>query len=312
MKVRRIFAVVSVVAAVFLSTGCGGNGNAPTPDETSDPLYQQAQDLKKQGRNNEALNAFLKVIDRRGETGAPESHLEAGALYRTWAKDPFEAYHHFRKYLELQPNGPRAEMVRGQLDAAKREVARILQAPPGDQSMRIGQNEETEQLRRRVQDLEAELSTLRGSAPVTTMHSAPPLIPLPDDARGAAVANNASNESVITPVQTPPADGSPFARPLITPASSPPRASPPAQANPSTPERVATNPTRPSAPQRTAAPAAGRRSHTVTSGEKSLWGIARQYYGKPSAAQVQGIFQANRDVMKSDSDLRPGMVLRIP
>lgn len=313
--VRRLFAVALILAAVLLSTGCGGNGNA-LPDETSDPLYQQAQDLKNQGRNNEALSAFLKVIERRGEAGAPESHIEAGSLYLTHARDPFEAYHHFSKYLELQPNGPRAKMVHGQRDAAMREVARMLQAPPGDQSVRLGQNEEIDQLRRRVQELEAELQTLRGSSAGVT-HTAP-MIALPDDTRSALAANDSSAEPLITPVQkvaTPPPDAT-FGRAMISPASPPPPRGGPAAATTTanTAERVATTPMRPGAPQRNvpAPPAVGRRTHTVTAGEKSLWGIARQYYGKPSAAQVQGIYQANRDVMKSDSDLRAGMVLRIP
>lgn len=311
MIVRRLIALVAFVAVLWCS-GCGGNGSGPTPDETSDPLYQQALDLKNQGRNNEALSAFLKVIDRRGEAGAPESHIEAGTLYLNWAKDPFEAYHHFSKYLELRPNGPSAPAVRGQRDAAKRAAAQFLQAPVGDTSVRLGQNEEIDALRRKVQELEAELQTLRGGGPAVT-HAAP-MIALPEEPKPAnALTSDTTAEPLITPVQkvAPPLQEGGFARPLVTPVT-PPRTAPASAAT----ERVTSMPTRPGAPQRPATNAGSatgsRRTHTVTSGEKSLWGIARQYYGKPTAAQVDAIYQANRDVMKSASDLRAGMVLRIP
>ncbi len=181
MIVSRFPFAVLAAAALLLGAGCGGNGSAVTADETLDPLYQQAQDLKRQGRNNEALVDYLKVIDRHGESGAPESHLEAAALYMTAAKDPVEAYHHFRKYLELQPTGPRADMVRGQLLAAKRDIARMLLAPPSDQMVQLQQNDDLEQLRRRVQELEAENQTLRGGGAVAVAARTPPLISLPDD-----------------------------------------------------------------------------------------------------------------------------------
>lgn len=72
-------------------------------------------------------------------------------------------------------------------------------------------------------------------------------------------------------------------------------------------------PTRPTAPpQRPGAVQAVGRRHTVASGEKSLWGIARQYYPAVNQARVNAIFEANRDVMRSPNDLRTGMVLRIP
>jgi nucleoid-associated protein YgaU len=50
----------------------------------------------------------------------------------------------------------------------------------------------------------------------------------------------------------------------------------------------------------------------VKAADKSLWSIARQHYGNPTAAQVKAIYQANRDVMRSETDLKVGMVLRIP
>lgn len=310
----RPFAVITAAAALLLSAGCGGN-NAVTGDETSDPLYQQAQSLKKQDRNGEALAAFIKVIDRRGENGAPESHLEAGALYLTWAKDPVEAYHHFQKYLTLQPTGPRADMVRGQRDAAKRELARVLLAPPGD-PLAIGTDRnEVDQLRRRVQELEAELQMLHGAS-ATPVLNGPPVISLGGDEPAPAPPI----QPIVEPTPSAPprnsgatsGGGSGLVRGLSAPPRTVPSTpAPGAVRNTVANDRGTANPTRPpTTPQRPAAPTG--RTHTVAQ-KDSLWSIARQYYrGETTNAKVNGIYEANRDVMKSPGDLRAGMVLRIP
>lgn len=312
MTVRRLFFAFVAAAALLLSSGCGGNGNTVTADETSDPLYEQAQELKKEGRNGEALSAFLKVIDHRGENGAPESQLEAGTLCLTWSKDPVEAYHHFRKYLELQPSGPRAKMVQGQCDAAKREIARVLLAPSSDQMVQLGRDDEIDQLKRQIQDLKAENETLRGSGAGVVAARNPTMISLPDDhpaAPAAAVAATEATDSPITPAPTPAPADSGFYRPA-TPVTAVP-AQPVAGNRPSPITRAPASAPRSTTPQRPAAPA-GARSHTVTQKE-SLWGIARRYYGSSvNAAKVRGIYEANRDVMKNPGDLRSGMVLRIP
>jgi nucleoid-associated protein YgaU len=50
----------------------------------------------------------------------------------------------------------------------------------------------------------------------------------------------------------------------------------------------------------------------VAKGE-GLLQIARKYYGPTATMQkADDIYAANRDVMKSKSDLRPGMQLKIP
>lgn len=306
MPVRRPLVALFALAVLFIVGGCGRGGSALTADETTDPLYQRAQDFKKQNRNGEALNAFLKVIDRRGEAGAPESHLEAGVLYLTRFQDPVAAYYHFRRCLELQPTGTRADMVRGQLDAAKREVARVLFAPASSQSMWSDRNGEVEQLRRRVQELEAENQTLRGGA-VGAIARVPAMIALLE---GRPAAATDATDSPIAPAGTMP--DSPFTRALAAPVAPPGQVIAAPIAVPD-PDRTAVTPARSDgAPQKSASQVAARRSHTVAPRE-SLWAIARRYYGpNPSAAQVDAIYRANTDVMSSPTDLRPGVVLRIP
>lgn len=107
-------------------TGCTQSG--PQIDETEERAYRRGQSLKREGRPDEALLAFLTVIDSRPQ--APESHLEAGLIYLEYIKDPLAAIYHFRRYLEMKPQGEHAPYVEQQIVAAKKDFARTLPGNP--------------------------------------------------------------------------------------------------------------------------------------------------------------------------------------
>src|SRR5688572_11160031 len=294
MTVRRTFSVITACLAVFAGSACSDRGGTPLPAETDEPFYVEGKQLMRQGRNPEALTSFLKVIDRRGERGAAESHLEAGFIYLNHTKDPVEAYHHFRKYLDLQPNSKEAVRVRGMVEAAKREFARTLPARPlDDQSAKMQADDTLEKLRRENEELRAQLNTLRNANMIPVTRAAP-MINLPEDVQPRPAAPPVA--SVVD---------------SRNPAASPPRAAPaPAPSAPSalfqtpptqSPTTRASAPTRPSTP--------GGRTHTVAAKE-TLYGISMKYYG--NGRHVEAIYQANRDQMRSKEDVRPGMTLRLP
>jgi tetratricopeptide (TPR) repeat protein len=269
------------------------NDRQISADETGEPEYQRGLQLEKQGRPQEALAAYLKVIALRGEDSSPESHLEAGVIYLQHVKDPLEAIRHFKKYLELQPNSKEAGLVRQQIDAAKRDFARTLLAQPLENpSDRIKQQDQIASLQRENDQLKAELAALRNGSPVPK-GDATVIAP---SARSRAVAAPGGGEPV-TLVETAPAVTSAFAAPTPPPAAVP-RAAPPSRA--STPKAASKS-----------APASARR-YTVQP-KDTLFRIAQRYPGTGGvSARAQAIFEANRDVMKSETDLRPGMELRIP
>jgi LysM repeat protein len=285
MTVRRhISAAIALCVLLLLGAGCTDRNSAPMPAEMDEPLYVEGIQLKRQGRYPEALSAFLKVIDKRGARSAPESHVEAGVIFLNHSKDPIYACYHFRRYLELQPNSKQAELVRGMVNSAKREFARTLPGRPmDDQSVRMQTDEEISTLRRENAELRAELATLRGGA-VAPLNRAPRMITVPEEALGQLPA------PPVATVDEPSAVG-------VSPRTAPPEAAPPPAATP--PPKAATP----------ARPAAGARTHAVVA-KDTLYGISVKYYG--NGRQVEAIYQANRDVMKDRTDLRPGMVLKIP
>lgn len=276
-----------VLAALLCGAGCERNAGAPLGPETDDPNYRRGQQLLRQDRKQEALVAYLKAIELRGDA-APESHLEAGLLYLQHVKDPIAAIYHLRKYVELRPTSRQAELVRGQIDAAKREFARTLPGNPLEsKTQRLDMLDQVERLQREVEQLKAELSIARSgsSAPINRL-----LVPV-DTAAAAqpppgpiVVQEAATEDSPITmaplPARSPVGEVVEAPAVVTTPQSSPPPA----------------------------APAAGRR-HTVARGD-TLFSLAQQYYGNRS--RWRDIYEANRTQLPDANSLRLGMELVIP
>jgi len=126
---RPLLPLVAAVALALSLAGCGDESRQSYATETDEPYYRQADQMKRANRQQEALSAYLKVIEKRGDD-APESHLEAGLVYLHHIRDPIAAIYHFRKYLALRPNSAQAPMVRQRIDAAIRDFSRTLPAQP--------------------------------------------------------------------------------------------------------------------------------------------------------------------------------------
>lgn len=121
------FALVASLSALFVLSACAPSG-VEVVGETDEKQYQLAKDYQGQGRTEEALSAFLRVIDARRD--APESHFEAGYIYLNSMKDPVKAIYHFDRYLQFKPQSPQATQVRQLIETAQKEFARQLPAQP--------------------------------------------------------------------------------------------------------------------------------------------------------------------------------------
>jgi LysM repeat protein len=290
MRNRLNIPALLACAALLWVAGCDRGDSLTLSSETDEPFYRQGQQLSKQGRNQEALNAYLKVIAKRDET-APESHLEVGLILLRHVKDPIAAIYHFRKYLELQPNSRQAVYVRGLIDTSKREFARTLPATPLEsQADQLEKQDQIDRLLRENDQLKAELASLRGGV------SAPPV-------RSRATLEN--DDSTGAPVIT-----IPVTQPEIVPEDST-AAAVPVQASPAedTPLIQAAPPVAPTRPAAAKPTAATGRTHTVAKGD-TLFSLAQKYYGNRS--KWRDIYAANRDVLPHETALKPGMQLKIP
>jgi len=284
----RSFLLCAAAAMVLAAMpGCGGDA-ASLSSEMDDSSYREGQQMERQGRWDEALTAYLKVIDRRGDT-APESNLDAGLIYLNHIKDPILAIYHFRKYLELEPNSKQAVYVRGLVDAAKREFARALPGQPLEsETEHLGVEEQVARLQRENDELKAENAALRAGVPVPTVHSSTidlAAIPSPQSVAAAPVP---AADPGVSPISLAPAEqGGAETSSAISDA--PPETPLPAAAKPAAP--------------------AGRH-HVVARGD-TLFSLAQRYYGNRS--KWRDIYAANRDVLASDkTPLKIGTDLKIP
>jgi hypothetical protein len=129
--------------------------------EVDEPHYRRGVQMLRSGQNQVALEAFLKVIEKRSGD-APESHLDAGKIYLDHIHDPIAAIYHFRKYLELRPNSPQSPVVRELIDTAKKEFARTLPGQPlDDHYERVDLLELVERLQNENDSMKAELAAIR-------------------------------------------------------------------------------------------------------------------------------------------------------
>jgi tetratricopeptide (TPR) repeat protein len=296
MTIRQIVAVSLTSVALLLAAACERADNQMLASEADEPNYRQGQQLVKQGRSQEALSAYLKVIAKRGES-APESHLEAGLLYLDQVKDPLAEIYHFRKYLELQPNSRQAVFVKGRIDVAKREFARTLPAQPlENQSERLDMFDQVDRLQRENDQMRAELSALREgvSLPPTRSRStinepAPKTYPRVETPQPRA-AIDVPAESADSPISL---------APEIVPSPAPAQSTPPST---SPQQSIRALPTKPTAPSSV-------RRHVVVKGD-TLFSLAQKYYGNRS--KWRDIYAANRDLLPSENSLRLGMEIRIP
>lgn len=122
----RILTCIPLLALLLLSA-CSPDG-VEVVRETDEKQYQLGKDYLSQGRTEEALRAFERVIDSR--RSSPESHLEAGYIYLRHLKNPVRAIYHFDRHLEFMPHSPQAVQVRQLIETAEKEFARRLPARP--------------------------------------------------------------------------------------------------------------------------------------------------------------------------------------
>jgi LysM repeat protein len=291
---RSGFSAVALAVAMVVA-GCERGRSLSIANETDEPLYRQAKLELLAGRHQVALEDFQKVIAKRGGD-APESHLEAGQIYLRHFKEHVMAIYHFERYRQLRPTAAADDQARTLIDAATKEFARKI---PGNQfEDKLDLLDQLEALKAENQTLRAELARLGvtvrpatqptfgnaagyagNQAPATTPPAAGPIRP-------AAVTPVPEPRGVATQPQQPPVRSPVYAAPPE-----------PATAGGQTP--VVTEPST----------ASQGRNHVVQRGE-TLYGISTRYYG--SGARWPAILDANRDQLRSEGDLKIGMVLRIP
>ncbi len=256
---------------LFLTGGCGFYDDSETIGEEQERAYQRGKQLLREGRQDDALDSFLRVIQRR-PSDAPESHLEAAAIYLNHRDDPVEAIHHFRRYLEQKPHSPQAELVEGQINRAMKELARTLPGKPLQHAMeRLDLLETVDELESENRRLRTEVASLREAQQRLTVRL--------EEAERRSEELQVAQRTPDSPVRQ--------------------------QQH----ETVASTRTPEPQQPRQASSSSGTRTYIVEPGD-SLYGISREVYG--TGSRWREIFEANSDILSDENSVRVGMRLEIP
>jgi LysM repeat protein len=156
--------------------------------EQEEASFRRGKQRLKEGRPDEALDAFLSVIDHRNQ--APESHLEAGLLYLDRFNEPVLAIYHFNEFLRLNPNSEQADRVKALIISAKKEFARTLPAAPfAGEVDRLDLKDLLDKTRAENDQLKAQVAQLRDE--LERMHSL-------DQARMGLIDNASGSKSTVS------------------------------------------------------------------------------------------------------------------
>src|SRR5439155_21883555 len=90
---------------------------------------------------------------------------EVAILYEQHIKDPIAAIYHYRKYLELRPNSPQADLARQHIGACMRDFARTLPGQPlGVEVPQPNLSNMVDKLHKENAELKAELAARSSTA----------------------------------------------------------------------------------------------------------------------------------------------------
>ncbi len=185
-KSVAVFAVAVLVAVYILSVGgCDFANEESIVKETNEPHYRRGREELSRGNYQEAMSAFLKVVEKRKV--APESHLELGRIYLGEMNDPIFAIYHFRKFLEFMPNSPASPQVRQMIATANKRYAASLPESPFENNIRRLEFEEMWQ-KAQKENLELKHKLAAAVAELDKLRAAPRRSATPAEYRRSVVS----------------------------------------------------------------------------------------------------------------------------
>lgn len=154
----RLFSFVLLLCAAIFLTGCSQFKRGAVSEE-KDPHYLQGQNRNKSMDWDGAIESFNRALQSNPTNAA--AHFELGVLYDHRKKEPAAAIHHYQEHLKLRTNSPMADVVKQQIIACKRELAKevLYAVAPRDLQLDLERQIQTNALlEKRIEGLQIELS----------------------------------------------------------------------------------------------------------------------------------------------------------
>jgi len=197
--------ILSALAMLALAAGCSRQSPLEIVSEEDDPVFRRARDLYARGMENEALENFLRLIQKRNGNAA-ESHLDAGNIYLEHLRDPISAIYHFKHYEALVRRASREDadmmvsLVKDRIKTAEKRFAMDFDAKifqdPLERSKLLDTIErirtENETLKRQLSLARTRLNALSGSQPAVASAQGPSLAVASSQAPARRVADESA------------------------------------------------------------------------------------------------------------------------
>ena len=159
---RPVF--LHALKAVLLACALAGCDKSPFDTRTERSRDQAEQ--KQAGQDfRGAVNSYEGALD--GTAKSADIHFRLALIYADKLNEPVSAVHHFRRYLEIVPNGPHAREAKADLDRLELTLATTLAG-----GTLISHTEATK-LKAENKDLKAQLAIAR-NPPLAAPAAGPP------------------------------------------------------------------------------------------------------------------------------------------
>ncbi len=152
------------LAAIGLACALTGCDKSPFDTRTERSLDQAEQKQAAQDYRG-AVNSYEAALD--GTAKSADVHFRLGLIYADKLNDSVSAVHHFRRYVEILPNGPHVREAKADLDRLELTLATTLAG-----GTLISHTEATK-LKTENKDLKAQLALARNPPPATLTAGSP-------------------------------------------------------------------------------------------------------------------------------------------
>ncbi len=180
---------LAVIALGLLAMGCSQTTSTDDAQQESNPYYQKAKTADESQDYQAAAGFYEKALEANPQSA--QAHLELGLLYDEKLGDPIAAIYHYRKYLELQPNSDKRQVVQDYIERAKLTLAAKLPqtaADPTELSRLQSENAALMQDNMTLKAKVAELEQAQATRPAETIVAAPAPAVVPVAGTPAAAA----------------------------------------------------------------------------------------------------------------------------
>ncbi len=169
----HLLIVFALGGALLAGAGCGSTSLRDQREER-DPLLKRAREKKNAQDIPGAVEAYLRAIDKRPQLA--RAHLELAWIYDHDLEDYVRAIYHYQRYLELNPNAEKQDLVRDLIAHARISFAASLPDQPSEAIRRISMLEqENATLRAQLESTPPARATASAAAPVAVAPTPAPV-----------------------------------------------------------------------------------------------------------------------------------------